>query len=88
MVAYRRHLFVFLLPYVIGMGVLVVLPALATVAIAFTDYNSIGVPRWVGLENFRRLVESPYVRIALRNTLIFVVLAVPARIVGALAMAL
>ncbi len=70
------------------MTVLVVLPALATAAIAFADYNSIGVPRWVGLENFRRLVESPYVRIALRNTLIFVVLAVPARLVGALVLAL
>jgi multiple sugar transport system permease protein len=78
----------FLLPYLIGMGLLVVLPALATAAIAFADYNSLNLPRWVGLANFQRLWESPYVQIALRNSLIFVALAIPLRVAGALGLAL
>ena len=88
MVAYRRQLGLFLLPYLIGMGLLVVLPALATAAIAFADYNSLNLPRWVGLANFQRLWESPYVQIALRNTLIFVASAIPLRVAGALGLAL
>jgi multiple sugar transport system permease protein len=57
-------------------------------AVAFTEYNSIGVPTWVGLENFTRLVRSDYVRISLYNTAIFVSLAVPLRLAGALGLAL
>jgi multiple sugar transport system permease protein len=86
--AYRLHLKLFLLPFLIGSLVLVVLPAVATMAVAFTEYNSIGVPSWVGLENFTRLFRSDYVRISLYNTAIFVALAVPLRLAGAMGLAL
>ena len=46
------------------------------------------MPEWVGLRNFGRLVASDYVRISLWNTLIFVALAVPLRLLGALGLAL
>jgi len=85
---YRFHLRLFLLPFLIGSLVLVVLPALATMAVAFTEYNSIGVPSWVGLENFGRLMRSDYVRISMVNTAIFVGLAVPLRLIGALGLAM
>ncbi|HUF38747.1 MAG TPA: sugar ABC transporter permease [Anaerolineales bacterium] len=85
---YRLHLKLFLTPFLVGSFALVVLPALATMVVAFTQYNSIGVPEWVGLDNFRRLVRSDYVRISMYNTGIFIGLAVPLRLGAALGLAL
>ncbi|MBN1139659.1 MAG: sugar ABC transporter permease [Anaerolineae bacterium] len=86
--SYRRQLVLFLAPYLVGTLVLVALPALATVAVSFTNYQAIEPPTWTGLDNFRRLAETPLVRLGLYNTLVFAGLAVPLRLVGALALAL
>jgi len=91
---YRRQIALFLTPYLLGTLVLVVLPALATVAVSFTDYSAFAsysgsrLPSWTGLDNFLRLAETPLVRLSLNNTLIFAGLAVPLRLLGALALAL
>lgn len=85
---YQRQLYLFLLPYVVGMLLLVVIPALATVAVSLTSYNAVAPPQWVALDNFRRLFESPFVRASLRNSLIFILLAVPLRLIGGLLLAL
>lgn len=85
---YQKQLYLFLLPYLLGMLILVVIPALATVAVSLTSYNAVAPPQWVALDNFRRLFESPFVRTSLRNSLIFVLLAVPLRLLGALLLAL
>ena len=86
--SYRRQLKLFLLPYLFGTILLVLLPALAVVWVAFTRYDAVSSPVWLGLENFRRLISTPLVRISLRSTLIFVLLAVPLRLLGALGLAL
>lgn len=78
----------FLIPYLLGTFVLVVLPALATAAIAFFDYRAIAPPTWVGLDNFRQLAQTPLIRQSLYNTLLFAGAAVPLRLLGALATAL
>jgi multiple sugar transport system permease protein len=85
---YRRQLWLFLLPYLLGTLALIVLPALFTLVIAFTEYHAIRPPTWVGLDNFRRLLDSYLVRLVLRNTMVFVLLAVPLRLLGALLLAL
>ncbi|MCP4361421.1 MAG: sugar ABC transporter permease [Chloroflexi bacterium] len=86
--AYQTQLRLFLLPYLAGMVLLVALPGAITAVIAFTDYNTIQPPTWVGLENFQRLREYSLVRHSLRNTLLFVLTAVPLRLFGALFLAL
>jgi multiple sugar transport system permease protein len=86
--SYDGQVRVFLLPFFVGSLLLVALPALVTVVIAFTHYNAIEPPRWVGLDNFRRLLESPLARLSLRSSLQFIFLAVPLRLLGALGMAL
>jgi len=85
---YQTQIRLFLIPYLLGSLVLIVLPALATTAIAFTDYNSLQTPTWTGLDNFRQLIESPLVRISLRSSLIFLLTAVPLRLLAALLLAL
>ncbi len=85
---YKAQMRLFLLPYVLGTIILVVIPAVATVLISFTDYKAVGVPKFVGLQNYIDLLGYGLVRIALRNSAIFLLLAVPLRIFGALALAL
>lgn len=85
---YNGQIWLFILPFLLGSLLLVALPALVSMGIAFTHYNAIEPPRWAGLENFRRLFDSPLARLSLRNSLLFLFLAVPLRLLGALGMAL
>lgn len=86
--SYRGQMVLFLVPYLLGTLILVVVPAAATLALSFTEYHAIGKPLWVGLDNFRRMSETPLVRLSLYNTLIFAAAAVPLRLLGAIVMAL
>ncbi len=86
--SYHGQVWLFLIPFFIGSLLLVVVPALVTVGIAFTHYNAIEPPRWAGLDNFRRLLESPLAWVSVRSSLHFLFLAVPSRLLGALGMAL
>ena len=63
-------------------------PALLSVGMAFTLYDGVSPPRWFGLRNFVLLAADPRFAIAVRNSLAFMVLAVPLRVLGALALAL
>ncbi len=76
-----------LLPYLVGLALLVVGPALAGFALALTDYNAIESPRWAGLANFRRLPGDHFFRIAVFNSLLYIALAVPIRLAGAFLLA-
>ncbi|MFZ1551137.1 MAG: sugar ABC transporter permease, partial [Anaerolineae bacterium] len=78
----------FLIPFFLGSLILIVLPALITLGVAFTKYNAIQPPTWVGLNNFRALLASPLARLSLRISLQFIFLAVPLRLLGALLLAL
>lgn len=75
-------------PYLIGISILTLGPALAGFAMAFTHYNAINPPRFAGLANFREMLDDDVFRIALGNSLRYILLAVPLRLLGALAMAL
>ncbi|TDC65100.1 sugar ABC transporter permease [Micromonospora sp. KC207] len=77
-----------LAPYLAGLVGLVLLPALVTLALAFTHYDLVRPPAWAGVDNFTALVEDPIFRIALTNTLVFAVVAVPLRVLIALGLAL
>jgi multiple sugar transport system permease protein len=83
----RRHLLL-LTPYLVGLVGLVLVPFGMTVAMAFTDYDLIRPPRWTGLANFVDLAGDPAFRAALTNSLVFAVIAVPARLLIALGLAL
>lgn len=77
-----------LLPFLIGSTLLFLLPALATLFISFTEYNAIGTPEWVGFAKYVEAFTSPLVNVSLRSTAIFLLSAVPLRILGALLLAL
>jgi multiple sugar transport system permease protein len=85
---WRAGLWAMALPYLVGTLLLVGLPALMSAALAFTTYDALTPPVYVGFANFRVLAADPIVGQALTNSLVFIVLAVPLRIAGALALAM
>jgi len=69
------------------------LPVVAAAGLSFTDFDiyALGNPellRFVGLDNYRRLLESPRFWLALRNTLYFCVVAGPLSVAVSLSAAL
>lgn len=86
--SHQKQYRLFLMPYIAGTLLLSVIPALATVVVAFTRFSAVGGLRFVGMENFLSMFNSAYVRIGLKNSLIFLVLAIPLRVIGALLLAL
>ena len=75
-------------PYVFGLVLLVGLPALAALALAFTEYTGLRAPEFVGFDNFRRLVDDELFWRSFVNSLIFIALFVPLRVGGAVGAAL
>jgi multiple sugar transport system permease protein len=84
----RRQLALMLAPYTLGLLGLVLAPFAVTVGLAFADYDLIRPPRWIGFDNFGELLSDPIFRTALTNSLVFAAIAVPARLLIALALAL
>jgi multiple sugar transport system permease protein len=80
----RFQLGAMLLPYLLGLAVLVMVPAIAGLSLAFSDYNALEPPRFAGLANFRELLRDDIFHIALANSLLYIALATPLRLVGAL----
>jgi multiple sugar transport system permease protein len=78
----------FALPYVAGLTLLVGIPVAGAVALAFTNFSGVQDPEWIGLGNFERLLDQPLFWKSLGNTAAFVAIAVPLRIVAAVALAL
>jgi multiple sugar transport system permease protein len=81
--------YVFIAPWLIGFFGLTLLPMAASLYLAFTDYDILTAPRWIGLENFRRmfLEDRRYVQ-SVTVTLFYVIVAVPLRLAFALALAI
>ncbi len=67
---------------------LIALPAGVSFYVAFTRYNGIAAPAFVGWQNFQFLRLEPIARVALINALLFVSQSVPLRVLGALGLAL
>ena len=84
----RAGLVMMLSPFLIGTAILVGLPVIFTVALAFTDYDALSPPVWQGFQNFGDIASERVFQVSMRNSFLFVVLAVPLRIFGALALAL
>ncbi len=76
------------LPAALSFALLLLLPTLAAIAMAFTDYELGLLPVWIGLENFRELLEDRGFRRSFLNTIIYVGLVAPLSVGLGLALAL
>lgn len=77
-----------LTPYLLGSALLIGLPAVILLGLVFFRYDGLSAPLWNGIQNFRDVAVEPLFWIALNNSLYFVVLAVPLRLLAALGLAL
>lgn len=87
---YRTQLYLMLAPFLVGIIVLVVIPAAGSLGVAFFDYDprkSTEFP-WVGLGQFGLLWQDPLFWTALGNSLLYTLGSVPLRLLGALGLAL
>lgn len=86
--AYQAELFSMLLPYLFFSFILVAVPVLASFGLSFFSYDAISPPEWNGLHNFSAALSDRLLGTALFNSLFFIALAVPLRLMGALLLAL
>jgi len=77
----------FLLPATIGFGVFLVWPAARGIWLSFTDYSVFAPGQFVGLENYRRMVDDPVFWSAMNVTVQYVVINIGVQTVVALLLA-
>lgn len=78
----------FVLPFLIIFIGVRLLPILYSFYISFNEWGIVGDPVWIGLDNFRELLEDDWVPRVWINTFKMALYLVPATLVGALLMAL
>jgi multiple sugar transport system permease protein len=81
--------YLFISPWLIGFFTFVLLPIVASLVLAFTSYDILSPPEWVGFHNFERMftADARYWR-SVRATFYYVFTAVPLRLAFALAVAM
>jgi len=85
----KRYIVLFLAPTVILLFTFLLYPLIQSVYYSFTDwYNFSNEKTFIGLDNYRQLVNDPIVWIALKNTLILTAGAILLQAGGGLALAL
>lgn len=78
----------FLLPALLLLVVFRLLPGMFTAIASFTKWPVIGSPEFIGLANFRTLIEDTHFHQALFNTLHYSAMLIPVLVAGSLALAL
>ncbi|MGO1056306.1 carbohydrate ABC transporter permease [Crossiella sp. CA198] len=84
----NKAAFWFLAPWFLGLAVITVGPVLASFDLGFTKYNLIQPPRFIGLDNFARILTDERLHNALRVTVTYVLVSVPLQLAFALGVAM
>jgi multiple sugar transport system permease protein len=80
--------YIFLSPWLLGFVGLTLGPMLASLYLAFTDYNLFTAPEWTGLNNLTRMAGDEKFWSSVRITLIYVLVGTPIKLAAALAVAM
>lgn len=84
----RKFLLLVLVPVFLEAFIFLVIPILGTCGISFMEYNPLShTAEFIGLENYKELLQDEDAVIAIKNTVIFTVVAVLLNIVISLAIA-
>nr|WP_051415599.1 sugar ABC transporter permease [Nocardiopsis sp. CNT312] len=82
-----RAAYVFLIPWLLGLGLVTAVPLGASLYLAFTDYNILGTPSFTGLDNFERMIGDERFWAASSVTARYVFISVPLQLMFALLLA-
>jgi multiple sugar transport system permease protein len=81
--------YVFIMPFIIGLFAFTVIPFFTSLYLAFTDYNVLSAPRWIGLDNFKRMFfEDKFFWKSFFITFKFALIQVPVKLLVSLGVAL
>ncbi|UOQ43976.1 sugar ABC transporter permease [Halobacillus salinarum] len=81
--------YLFISPFLIGFLGLTLFPILYSLYLSFTDFDLMGTPHWIGLDNYVRMfTNDPMYWKAMKVTFFYAGIAVPFRLVFALLVAL
>lgn len=71
-------MYIMFAPFFIFFVLFTILPILSSIVLSFTSYDMISIPKFVGFENYRRMiVNDPVFFVTVKNTLVFAVIAGP-----------
>ena len=84
----RAAAFGLLAPNLILYSVFIIIPVLLALALSFASWNLVGAPQWVGLANYRAMVNDPAVPQAIETTMIFLLFGVVPTVVLGLLLAI
>lgn len=86
---FNRHVgLLYISPWIIGFGLLTLYPFLASLYYSFTDYSIVRGADWVGWDNYIKIfTNDPEFQQSIRVTFQYVLMAVPAKLLMALLVA-
>lgn len=76
-----------LAPNLIGLIVFMVIPAVASIGVSFTNWTMLNSPTFIGLDNYKELIHDSLFWYTLKNTAVYVFWKVPVNIFISLAFA-
>jgi multiple sugar transport system permease protein len=79
--------YLFLAPWLLGLLLITIGPIVASLYLSFTNYNLLQPARWIGFENFSRMLSDERLHNALRVTFTYVLVSVPVQLALALLLA-
>lgn len=80
--------YLFISPWLIGFFIFTIFPIGASFYLAFTRYDILSSPRWIGINNWLQLLEDQRYLNSLKATFYYVFTAVPLRLIFALLIAM
>ncbi|MEK3915878.1 carbohydrate ABC transporter permease [Paenibacillus sp. FSL H7-0331] len=80
--------YLFISPWLLGFFLLTFWPMLQSLYFSFTDYSLLEAEKWIGTDNYHKILfdDSSFIN-SIKATFIFVLLAVPIKLAGALLIA-
>lgn len=84
----ERAGYLFALPWFIGFSAFIAGPVIASLVLSFTNYEVVTSPRFVGISNYKSLLQDPLCWKSLYNTMYMVIVGVPLQIIVPLSVAL
>lgn len=73
----QRAAYLFLSPWLIGLAAFWLIPIVGSFLLSLSEYQIITPPEWVGLDNYREMVDDRTFWLSIRVTLKYLLLSVP-----------
>lgn len=84
----QRAAYLFLSPWLLGLLVFWLVPIVGSLLLSFSEWDIITSPEWVGLDNYRDMIDDRTFWLSIRVTLKYLLLSVPLYIVCGLLLSL